>query len=134
MALTKNERNRIERDIKSFMGKVVDFLTIKGGGSMPAEWQLSVDLLETYYRQFLQASTQIAGLEEMTVDTGRGGVKEHPLFTLRDKASIRIEGLLKQMGLTLKTAKDLNVVDVKEKPSALDEFLKHQNAKGVELR
>ena len=123
--LDKEENKKVDRQVKKFMKVVKDYLTVKGGGSFPPEWALSKDLLETFYRQFLVSCAEIEKLNCLYVDTGRGGgQKEHPLLSIRDKAAIRIEGLMKQMGLTMKSGLQMGTTDVKKAESPLDAFFK----------
>lgn len=125
--LDKEENKKVDRQVKKFMKVVKDYLTVKGGGVFPPEWELSKDLLETFYRQFLVSCAEIEKLDCLYVDTGRGGgQKEHPLLSIRDKAAIRIEGLMKQMGLTMKSGLQMGTTDVKKEETPLDEFLKEQ--------
>ena len=123
--LDKEENKKVDRQVKKFMKVVKDYLTVKGGGIFPPEWALSKDLLETFYRQFLVSCAEIEKLDCLYIDTGRGGgQKEHPLLSIRDKAAIRIEGLMKQMGLTMKSGLQMGTTDVKKAESPLDAFFK----------
>lgn len=123
--LDKEENKKVDRQVKKFMKVVKDYLTVKGGGVFPPEWELSKDLLETFYRQFLVSCVEIEKLDCLYVDTGRGGgQKEHPLLSIRDKAAIRIEGLMKQMGLTMKSGLQMGTTDVKKEETPLDAFFK----------
>ena len=125
--LDKEENKKVDRQVKKFMKVVKDYLTVKGGGIFPPEWALSKDLLETFYRQFLVSCAEIEKLDCLYIDTGRGGgQKEHPLLSIRDKAAIRIEGLMRQMGLTMKSGLQMGTTDVKKEETPLDEFLKAQ--------
>lgn len=123
--LTETDKKKVEKQLKKFMRVVRDYLTVKGGGEFPPEWTLSTDLLETFYRQFLCSCAEIEKLDCLYIPTGRsGGMKEHPLLSIRDKAAIRIEGLMKQMGLTMKSGLQLGTTDVKKAESPLDTFFK----------
>ena len=128
--LDKEERKKVEKQAKKFMKVVKDYLTVKGGGVFPPEWALSKDLLETFYKQFLTSCAEIEKLDCLYVATGRGGgLKEHPLLAIRDKAAIRIEGLMKQMGLTMKSGLQLGTTDVQKAETPLDAYFKEQQEK-----
>jgi phage terminase small subunit len=125
--MDSNDLKKVDKRAKKFMKVVRDYLTTKGGGSLPPEWELSIDLLETYYRQYLVACAEVEKLDCWYIATERGkGAKEHPIFLIRDKAAIRMESLMRQMGLTLKSGKQLGTTEVKSEETELDQFLKSQ--------
>ena len=111
------------------MATVNEFLAVKGGGAIPPEWSLTIDMLETYYRQFLTACDGISKLDDILVSTDRNGLKEHPLFSVRDKAAAKLMELIKQLGLSLKAGKQLGTTDVKKATTPLDNFFQQQNQK-----
>ena len=116
---------KVEAKTKKFMKSVKEFLTVKGGGSIPSEWQLSLELLEMYYRQFMNISLQLED-EQSYVISSRYGVMPHPLLKIQNNAAIRLEKQMSELGLSLKSGKKLEVTDVKKEDSALDKFLKKQ--------
>ncbi len=125
--MEQSELKKIDKKQKKFMKVVRDYLTTKGGGSLPPEWELSIDLLDNYYRQYLIACAEMEGLDSWYVQTERGkGYKEHPVLLIRDKAAIRLERLMSQMGLTLKSGKTLGTTEIKKEETELDKFIKSQ--------
>ena len=122
--LNSTEKKKVSKQVRKFIKIVNNFLSTKGGGTFPKEWTLSRDLLETYYHQFLTACAEIEQLGCLYIETNRGSQKEHPLLSIRDKAAIRIEGLMKQMGLTMKSGLQLGTTDVQKAETPLDLFFK----------
>ena len=116
-------RKKVDRDTKKFIKSVKAFLAVKAGGVIPEEWTASIMLLEAYYRQFLELDLQIQQLPSLVIQ-GRYGLAPSPLLNCRDKASVRLEAQLKEMGLTMAKALKMNVVDVRKASTPLDEFLK----------
>lgn len=112
-----------EKATKKFMKNVRDFLASKNNGEVPPEWECSLMLLETYYKQFVQINEEIEKLPSLVVDSRYGSVPS-PLLACRDKAAMRLEQSMKEMGITFKAAAKLNVVKPKEEESALDVYLK----------
>lgn len=127
--LNSTEKKKVSKDVRKFIKIVNNFLSTKGGGTFPKEWTLSRDLLETYYHQFLTACAEIEQLECLYISTERGGFKEHPLLAVRDKAAIRIEGLMKQMGLTMKSGMQIGATDLHKEDTPLDMFFKESTGR-----
>ena len=121
-------RAKVDKMTKKFMTSVKKFLTTKGGGEIPEEWGASMMILEAYYRQFCELNIEISQLDTLLIQ-GRYGVSPSPLLACRDKASVRLEAMLKEMGLTMAKAMKMNVVDVKKAKSSLEVFLDNQNEK-----
>lgn len=132
--LTEEEKreNKINKQVKKFMDSVRTFLANKSGGGVAPEWECSLMLLETYYKQFLILCDEIEALPSLIVDT-RYGAAPSPLLAARDKASIRLEAMLKQCGVTFKEAARMEVVEVKQEESDLEKWIKNKN-KGKEKR
>lgn len=118
-----------ERKTKKFMKSATAFLATKLTGSpdgqIPDEFELSLMLLESYYKQFILLDLQINDLDSLVV-MGRYGWQGHALLPIRDKACVRLESLMKQMGLTLKSGKQLGATEVKKEESELDKFFKEK--------
>ena len=114
-------RKTVEKETKKFMNSVKKFLKVKGGGEIPDEWGASLMLLESYFRQFRELDIQISQLPSLIVK-GRFGLTPSPLLACRDKASVRLESMMKEMGLTMAKAMKLNITDVKKEKTALDSF------------
>lgn len=126
-------KNRVDAEVEKFMSSVRRFLATKGGGELPPEWELSVIMLEAYYRQFAEINIQISQLDSL-VSEGRYGPQPSPLLACRDKAATRLESLMKQMGLTMKASVQMNATEIKKEETPLDQFLKKQVEKQVEKR
>ena len=133
--LTNEEiRAQVEKNSKRFMKAVRTFLATKAGSTeVPVEWEMSIIMLETYYKEFLELTLRIEQMDSLTV-TNRYGEVPHPILTVRDRSAARLESILKQLGLTLKSGISLNVVEAQKSESPLDKFLNKQNGKKVEKR
>lgn len=121
-------RNRVDKEVEKFIGAARAFLSTKGGGEVPVEWELSLTMLEAYYRQFSELNLQISQLDSL-IENGKYGPRPSCLLAVRDKAAVRLESLMKEMGLSMKSAIKLNVVEPKREESPLDAYLKKQAEK-----
>ena len=115
--------SNIEKKTKKFMKSVKAFLASKSGGVVPAEWECSLMLLEEYYKQFVALTEEIDKLESM-VTMSRYGNQPHPLLGARDKAAIRLESLMKSLGLTMKSALSMDIAEPVVEESPLESFVK----------
>lgn len=115
--------SNIEKKTKKFMKSVKAFLASKSGGVVPAEWECSLMLLEEYYKQFVALTEEIDKLESM-VTMSRYGNQPHPLLGARDKAAIRLESLMKSLGLTMKSALSMDIAEPVIEESPLESFVK----------
>lgn len=122
--MSEKEQKKIDKRVKKFMKSVRAFLVEKSGSVRP-EWECSLLLLETYLEEFMMFSIELEKLESI-VTIGRNGEQPHSLFGARDKAAVRIEGLLKSLGCTFKEATKLDIVEPVAEESALDSFLKNK--------
>lgn len=121
-------KKRVDKEAKKFIKSVRAFISTKAGridGTIPPEWECSIMLLESYYRQFMELDLQIQQMDSVVVN-GRYGLQVSPLCTARDKASTRLEAQLKEMGITMKSAIKLNVVDAKKEVSVLEKYMGKQ--------
>lgn len=125
-SLSEKEKrdNKVKKQVSKFMDSVRLFLTNKSGGVAP-EWECSLMLLETYYNQFLQMNEEIDELDSLIVESRYGSVP-HPLLAARDKAAIRLESMLKQVGCTFKEAARLDIVEPVSEESPLEAFVKNK--------
>jgi phage terminase small subunit len=123
--------NKIKKQVSKFMDSVRAFLTNKSGGVAP-EWECSLMLLETYYKQFLEMCDEIDELDSLIVQSRYGSVP-HPLLNARDKAAIRLESMMKQLGITFKEAARMELVQPEIEESDLEKWIKAKN-NGVEKR
>lgn len=130
MKLTNRQvRNRVDKEVDGFMLSARKFLATKAGYddlTIPAEWELSMTLLEAYYRQFCELNIQISQLDTLLVENKNGFTTANPLINLRDKATIRLESLMKELGLSMKSAMRLGATDIKKEETALDKFFKNK--------
>ena len=129
--LTDQEiKKEVDKKTKKFLKNAEKFLAQKAGvEEVPVEWQVSLIMLESYYRDFLTLVLKISQLDSITI-MGRYGEQPSPLLGARDKAAIRLESLLKEMGMTMKSGVKLNVIETQKDETPLDVFMK----KKVETR
>lgn len=117
----KNSK-KIERETNKFMKDVRSFLEDKNNGVIPAEWLLSLRLLETYYRQFLQCTEELEKLDSV-VTTSRYGPTPHPLLKVQTQAAVRLEKMMSELGLSMKAAVKLDVAKPQVETSPLEAFV-----------
>ena len=121
--MENNVKIKAERETKKFMKDVNSYLAKKAGGKVPPEWACSCRLLCEYYKQFITLTTLIESLDDYFVPSKCGNVL-NPLFGARDAAARRLERLMVQMGMTLKEANRMDMIDVAEEDdSPLATFL-----------
>ena len=121
--MENNVKVKAERETKKFMKDVNSYLAKKAGGKVPPEWACSCRLLCEYYKQFITLTTLIESLDDYFVPSKYGNVL-NPLFGARDAAARRLERLMVQMGMTLKEANRMDMIDVAEEDdSPLATFL-----------
>ena len=116
---------RCKKKCKEYIDTVRNFLTEKNGGTFPPEWELSVNLLETYYMQFLMINEEIDALPSLTI-VGRYGPVPSPLLGCRDRAAQRIEQLMKELALTFKANIKLELSEPVAEESTINKFLKNK--------
>lgn len=117
-------KKKVEKDTKKFIKAAEKFLAEKAGlDEVPIEWGVSLIMLESYYRDFLELVLRIQELPSITFK-GRYGEQPSPLLGARDKAAIRLESLLKEMGMTMKSGVKMKVVEAQKAESPLDQFIK----------
>lgn len=122
--LTEEEikENKVERKVKSFMKVVRKFLASKNGGEVAPEWECSLLMLEVYYEQFIRLCDEIAHLDSL-IEVGRYGPQPSPLLKARDATAVRLEALMKALGLTLKSALTMDIAEPIQEESPLDKFI-----------
>lgn len=129
-------KKKAERQTKKFMKAARAFLAAKLTGSsvgqIPDEFELNLILLESYYKTFIMLDLEINDLDSLVVD-GRYGPQPITLLSIRDKACVRLESLMKQLGLTLKSGHQIGSTEVKKEETPLDQFMKKQIG-GIEKR
>ena len=126
-ALTEQEKQdkKVDKKVKEFMAVVEQFLASKNGGIVAPEWQLSLDMLNAYYDQFCRLTIEIDNLDSIIENT-RYGKAPSALLTARDKTAVRLESLMKQLGLTLKSALTMDIVEPVVEESPLESFVKNK--------
>ena len=122
--MSEKEQKKVDKRVKKFMKSVRAFLVEKSGSVRP-EWECSLLLLETYLEEFMVFSIELEKLESI-VTVGRNGEQPHSLFGARDKAAVRIEGLLKSLGCTFKEAAKMEVIEPVVEDSPLEAFMKNK--------
>lgn len=125
--LTDEEiRKIVDANSKKFMKAAKKFLTSKAGRTeVPVEWEVSLIMLETYYKEFLHLTIKIEQLDSLTIQS-RYGEAPNPILTVRDRAAARLESLLKQMGMTMKSSFSMGAIEPQKEETPLDVFLKKQ--------
>lgn len=123
-ALTEKELQdkKVDKKVKEFMDVVEQFLASKNGGEVAEEWGLSLEMLRTYYGQFVRLSMDIDTLPSL-IEKTRYGYAPSPLLSARDKTAVRLESLMKQMGLTLKSALTMDIAEPVQEVSVLEKFV-----------
>lgn len=123
--LTKKEKqkNAAARKVKRYVKAVEDFIRSKNGGELPIELEASLDMLSTYYALYLRMCDEIDRLTSLMV-AENGRVEMHPLLKSRDSVVMRLDSLLKSMGVTFQQQVKMKIIDV-TKPDAnpLEEWL-----------
>ena len=120
-------KKRADRMTKQFMKSAKSFLATKltgnPNGKIPDEFELNLILLESYYKTFIMLNLQINDMDSVVI-MGKYGWQAHPLLQIRDRACVRLESLMKQLGLTLKAGKLIGTTEVQKEETPLDAFLK----------
>lgn len=122
---TAKRDKKIEKKVKKFMKSVHAFLETKTGGKVEKAWDCSLMLLEEYYKQFLVFTIEIENLDSFIV-MSRYGEQPNALFAARDKAAVRLEAMMKQLGITFKEAAKLDIVETQQEESPLEAFVKNK--------
>lgn len=127
-------KSQAEKQAKKFMKSARTFLATKltgdPKGKIPEEFELNLILLESYYKTFIMLDLQINSLDSIVV-LGKYGYQPSALLTIRDRACVRLESLMKSLGLTIKSGKALGTTEVQKTLSPLEHYFNNQ---GVEKR
>lgn len=111
---------------RKFMKSVRAFLATKltgnPEGEIPAQFELNLTLLESYYKTFIMLNLEVENMDSVLQNSKYGPIVS-PICTARDKACVRLESLMKQMGLTLKSGQQMGTTEVKKEVSALERFM-----------
>lgn len=124
--MTSGEKGYITRKTNKFMESVKNFLKKKSGGEIPDEWEASLMILEEYYKLFVQLTLEIEKLDSFLVPSKYGQIIS-PLIGARDSAARRLESMMGNLGLTLKSAIKLDMTEVEVSDSPLETFLAGNN-------
>lgn len=124
--MTSGEKGYITRKTNKFMESVKNFLKKKSGGDIPDEWEASLMILTEYYKLFMQLTLEIEKLDSFLVPSKYGQIIS-PLIGARDSAARRLESMMGNLGLTLKSAIKLDVAEVEVSDSPLESFLNGNN-------
>lgn len=123
-------KNRIERETAKYMEGVRVFLRKANNGEIPPEYNCSLLMLESYYKQFLVFNDEIDKLDSYIVDT-RYGKQPNALLKARDTTVQKLDMILKALGCTFKTQVSMKILETKP----LDESPLEQLLKGnMEIR
>lgn len=118
----ETQANEVNRRTKKFMKVVRDFLASKNGGEVAPEWECSLLMLETYYSQFIRLSKEIEQVD--IVVQSKYGPQPNALLKARDTTAVRLEALMKALGLTLKSALTMDIAEPVQEESVLEKFVK----------
>lgn len=116
-------KKKIERETNKFLKDVRTFITQKNSGQIPPEWSMSIKMLETYYRQFLQTTYELEALDSVICDS-RYGPQPHPLLKVQNTAAVRLEKMMSELGLSMKSAVKLDIAKPVVEESPLEAFVK----------
>lgn len=123
MAQKQAENKRITKQIKKYLKAVREFIMAKNGGKIPPEYGISLLMLETYLGQYIRLTMEIEGLDSLIEQT-RYGAAPSPLLKARDTTAVRLESLLKQFGLTMKSGLSMDITEPIKEESALEKFVR----------
>ena len=125
MTMTEKEKRNKEvaKKVKKFMKAARNFLKNKNGGEVAPEWECSLIMLEEYFKQFCLLTIEIDNLDSL-VSMSRYGEQPNSLLAARDKAAVRLESILKQLGMTLKAALSMDIAEPVIEESPLESFVK----------
>lgn len=114
---------KYSNETKKFMRNVEKFLQDKNGGTIPPEWEALLDMLRNFYEQYIKATQELLTVESLTV-ASRYGVVPHPLLKIQAQASMQVQKLCAEFGLSMKQAQKMKIVEPKTEETVLDKFMK----------
>lgn len=130
--LTEEEKtkNRIVRETEKYMESVRDFLRKANNGEVPLEYNLSLLMLEEYYKQLLIFNAEVAKLDGNYVTESRYGLVPNAILKARDQTVQKLDLLQKQLGLTFNSQIKLKIKDTKPvEENVFEKLLKNQGGK-----
>lgn len=120
-------KNRIERETATYMEGVREFLRKTNNGEIPLEYNLSLLMLEEYYRQLLIFNAEVAKLDGNYVVDTRYGKQPNAILKARDATIQKLDMIQKQLGLTFNSQIKLKIKDTKHvEESPLEKLMKLQ--------
>lgn len=126
-------KNKIERDTATYMEGVREFLRKANNGDIPLEYNLSLLMLEEYYKQLLIFNAEVAKLDGDYVVQTRYGLQPNAILKARDNTIQKLDMIQKQLGLTFNSQIKLKIKDTtKVEESPLEKLMKSQG--NVEVR
>lgn len=121
---TKAPKLKLRRQTEEYIKIVTDFLEAKNGGVLEPTWQLSIDILKSYYYMFLQLNFEIEELPSLFLyDNKRKQYTPNPILLVRDRCVTQLTQLQRELGLTIKAASKLNLVEPKKEKSILEQYM-----------
>ena len=121
-------KKEIQKRTKAFMKSCRAFLADKTGSEeVPPELELSLMMLESYFKEFMELTAKIDKLPSLTI-MGRYGETPNPILNVRDKAAARLESLMKATGLTVRTQQQMGFNKPEKEGSALEKWMESQKA------
>lgn len=132
LTIEEKTKNRIERETASYMESVRDFLRKANNGEIPLEYNLSLLMLEEYYKQLLVFNAEVAKLDGDYVVSTRYGLQPNAILKARDMTVQKLDMIQKQLGLTFNSQIKLKIKDTKHvEESPLEKLMKLQGQKEV---
>jgi P27 family predicted phage terminase small subunit len=116
---------KYSKETKNFMKNVRAFLEQKNGGVIPAEWEALLGMLANFYEQYVRSTEELLSLDSLTVPSRYGEVP-HPILKIQAQASMQVQKLCSEFGLSMKQAAKLNVIKPKEEETTIEKFLKNK--------
>lgn len=127
LTIEEKTKNRIERETATYMEGVREFLRKANNGEIPLEYNLSLLMLEEYYRQLLIFNAEVAKLDGNYVVDTRYGKQPNAILKARDATIQKLDMIQKQLGLTFNSQIKLKIKDTKHvEESPLEKLMKLQ--------
>lgn len=108
------------------MRNVTKFIESKNDGEVPSEWEALLGMLQNYYEQYIKATNELLSSDSLIVDS-RYGPQPHPLLKIQANASIQVQKLCSEFGLSMKQAQKMKIVEPKTEETPLEVFMKKKN-------
>lgn len=132
LTIEEKTKNRIARETETYMEGVREFLRKANNGEIPLEYNLSLLMLEEYYKQLLIFNAEVDKLDGEFVVPTRYGLQPNAILKARDATVQKLDMIQKQLGLTFNSQIKLKIKDTKPvEESPLEKLMKVQ---GMEVR